>query len=60
MKREEFVNNLQTHLFELFLLIDSHMLPGRDTEEDSQRLCLINRLRVFKYSVNGIHDSDMK
>ena len=60
MIKQDFVNHLETHIEALLLLINEHMLAGGDIEEDSQRLCLINRLNAFGYAVNGIEDSDMK
>jgi hypothetical protein len=60
MRTQKFASLLESHIEALYLLIDEHMLPGGDIEEDSQRLCLINRLNSFGYSINGIEDSDMK
>jgi len=60
VKSQKLATLLESHIEALYSLIDENMLPGGDIEEDSQRLCLINRLNRFVNSIYGISDSDMK
>jgi hypothetical protein len=48
-----YANRIRTH-------VDFHMKQNGDTEETSQRICLLNAVNNLEYCINGIIDDDLK
>ena len=59
MNTPEFKEELKNQISCLEDLIHSMPYKG-DSEEESQKVCLQNRLNDFYYTVNGIEDSDLE
>ena len=60
MSLEELQETLEIHTNRLRVLINENLKNDGDKECDSQRICLLNRLSDFEYTVNGIQEEDLK
>jgi len=60
MSLEELQETLEIHTNRLRVLIDEHVKDEGLKECDSQRICLLNRLSDFEYTINGIQEEDLK
>jgi len=60
MSLEELQKTLAIHTNRLRVLINENLKNDGDKECDSQRICLLNRLSDFEYTVNGIQEEDLK
>lgn len=60
MPLEELQETLEIHTNRLRVLINENLKNDGDKECDSQRICLLNRLSDFEYTVNGIQEEDLK
>ena len=58
MKLDYFQDSLKGHIYDCRELINKMPKKG-DTEEDCQKLCLLNRLNEFEYFVNGVISDDL-
>lgn len=56
----QFKTLLEEHVDSMRRLVDACMQHDGDKEEDSQRICVLNRLRRLDSNIIGITDSDMK
>ena len=50
---------IYSHTAALGALVLEHVEKGGDTEESSQQLVLLNRLRKVDFAANGLAESDM-
>lgn len=58
MDLQDFKEQLEFHISEIEDLI--HSLPDKgNSEEESQKVCLQNRLNDLYYTVNGVEQSDL-
>ncbi len=57
MKSKVYKDKLNDLIWEIEQLIEKMPYKG-DSENESQKVCLTNRLNEFYYSVNGIEDED--
>lgn len=60
MSLEELQKTLAIHTNRLRVVINENLKNDGDKECDSQRICLLNRLSDFEYTVNGIQEEDLK
>jgi len=60
MNSDLFIKHLHGKVEEILLLVNTEMINDGDTENESQRCCLINRISDFEHYVNGVQQSDMK
>lgn len=52
-------SQLEFHIDLLSNLIEKHFINTGDCEDDSQKVCLTNRLNALQISVNGIENNDL-
>ncbi len=58
--KDIFTQKIHRKIEEVLMLINAEMKVDGDTEYESQRCCLINRMLDFEHCVNGVRQSDMK
>ncbi len=58
-RAEKFKKRIEALIEKIEDLIDEMPYQG-DSEEESQKVYLINQLNEFSYAVNGIKESDLK
>ena len=59
MNKTEFKNKVETLVSEIEDIINEMPYKG-DSETESQKIYLTNRLDQFSYAVNGVEDEDFK
>ena len=59
-KIERFNTSAMMLVEQLNNLINSSLADGGDTEDTSQKLCLLNRLGNFEYAITGTTQADMQ
>jgi len=55
-----FIESLSERTETIRQLVDWMLLNDGDTEETSQRICVLNKLNDLEMAINGIEPSDMK
>lgn len=55
-----FIESLQERTETIRYLVDWMMLDDGDTEETSQRICVLNKLNDLEMAINGIEPADLK
>lgn len=59
INKKSFQSKVETLIYKIEDLIN--IMPDQDdTEADSQKICLLNRLKAFEHACNGVEDSDFK
>jgi hypothetical protein len=59
MDRETFIDKANEHLDQVFELATHHMKNDGLSCEESQRMCLFNRLLDVQQTLNGIESDDL-